>query len=516
MSSEGLAAAVAKMEDAGVGHAAIAAFRRFYGMVEAGSNTHIREDDISGLTELPHLDLHQTPTADDLAALDRVAVIKLNGGLGTSMGMREAKSLLHVRRGPVPLGNRFLAVPNLSKGRGFETGLRPSLTDGSPDSSHPVTGSLSIVHEGARTEEEMLTFLDIIAGQIQATRAATGARLPVMFMNSFRTQDDTRAALHRYPELIVADDLPHDFLQNMEPKLLASNLQPVTWPDDPELEWCPPGHGDLYPALFDAGIISSLLSHGYRYAFVSNADNLGATPDPLVAGWFAASGAPYAAEMCRKTEADIKGGQLVIRNWDQQLIQRETAQTHHEDIADALDAAKHPYFHTNNLWFDLEALQNALSQTGGFLELPLIMNHKTVDPTDHNSPAVIQIESAMGAAVAVFPGAQAVEVSRSRFLPVKTTEDLLVVRSDVFELTDDYRLVATAQAPIVKLSSHYRHIEDFEERFPYGPPYLRGASSLTVEGDWVFGGEITVTGNGYLPPGTGHVPDQTIITAAGI
>ena len=71
-------------------------------------------------------------------------------------------------------------------------------------------------------------------------------------MNSFRTQDDTLAALAPYADLEV-DGLGLDFLQNSEPKLRADDLTPVEWPADPTLEWCPPGHGDLYTALMALG-----------------------------------------------------------------------------------------------------------------------------------------------------------------------------------------------------------------------------------------------------------------------
>jgi UTP--glucose-1-phosphate uridylyltransferase len=357
----------------------------------------------------------------------------------------------------------------------------------------------------------MVTFLDVIAGQVLAARARTGARLPLIFMNSFRTADDTRAHLSRYPELEVPG-IPADFLQNRVPKLDAATLAPVEWPPDPEHEWCPPGHGDIYPAMYDAGIIADLLRAGFRYLFVSNADNLGATPDARVAGWFAGSGAPFALEVSRKTPADIKGGHLVRRNWDQQLVLRESAQTHPEDLHHTLDIEKHRYFNTNNIWVDLEAISAELDRTGGIIELPFITNHKTVDPSDPQSPAVIQLESAMGSAVGVLPGAAAIEVGRERFLPVKTTDDLLLLRSDVFELTPDYRLHAVAKQPHIKLSKHYRTIADFEKRFPYGPPTLRDATALLVDGDWTFGADTIVTGAAHLPDGSGVVPDGTVLS----
>jgi UTP--glucose-1-phosphate uridylyltransferase len=469
MSDRGLALAREKMSAEGVAPAAIETFTRFYRLLESGETGLVREADVDPLVDLPrHADL-DVPAADAQAALARTAIIKLNGGLGTSMGMDKAKSLLTVR-------------------------------DDAPDADG-----------GA------LTFLDVIVRQVRAAREATGARLPLVLMNSFRTRDDTLAALAPYADLAV-DGLPLDFLQNREPKLRADDLEPVDWPADPTLEWCPPGHGDLYPALHASGVVRALLDAGFRYASVSNSDNLGASPDGAIAAWFAASGAPYAAEMCLKSPADVKGGQLVVRKSDGRIVQRETAQTHPDDVDVSLDPSVHPYFHTNNLWFDLEALAAELDRTGGVLELPLIRNEKTVDPTDASSPAVVQIESAMGAAVAVFEGATAIEVGRERFLPVKTTSDLLLMRSDVYEFTDGYRLVAQVAAPLVKLSKTYKTISRFDERFAAGAPSLCAASSLTVDGDWAFGAGVRAEGDAALPDEgrRATVPDGATVTADGV
>jgi UTP--glucose-1-phosphate uridylyltransferase len=371
-------------------------------------------------------------------AIASTAVIKLNGGLGTSMGMDRAKSLLPVRAD--------------------------------------------------------LSFLDIIVGQVRHVRRTHDVGLPLLFMNSFRTHDDTVAALSRYDDLAV-DGLPLDFLQNREPKLRADDLSPVDWPDDPSLEWCPPGHGDLYTALETSGVLSALLEAGFRYATVSNADNLGATPDPAMMEWFAASGAPYAAEVCRRTPADVKGGHLVVRRADGRLVLRETAQTPLEDVDAASDLTRHRFFHTNNLWFDLEQLAQTLADRDGILGLPLIRNEKTVDPTDPSSPRVVQIESAMGAAVEVFDGAAAIEVDRSRFLPVKTTNDLMVLRSDVYGVGEDFRLRAQVEPALVDLDRRfYTTIGDFDARVPE-PPSLVEATSLTVRGDWRFGRGVVVIGD---------------------
>jgi UTP--glucose-1-phosphate uridylyltransferase len=443
MSESGLRRAQQKMAAAGVHQQAIDVFSHYYHQLEEGVTGFIAEDSIEPLTDPDLLSDVEISATDAQAALAQTVIIKLNGGLGTSMGMDKAKSLLTVRDGK--------------------------------------------------------SFLDLIVDQVVSARAEHGVKLPLIFMNSFRTRDDTLAALAGYDDL-ATDDLELDFLQNQEPKLLASDLTPVEWPADPTLEWCPPGHGDLYTALEASGLLKHLLSLGYRYASVSNSDNLGAAPDATIAGWFAASGAPYAAEICRRTAADRKGGHLAIRKADAQLILRDTAQTAKEEMHFFTDEHRHPYFHTNNLWFDLEVLDRTLAERQSVLGLPLIKNVKNVDPADSSSPEVVQIETAMGAAVEVFEGATAIGVGRDRFLPVKTTNDLLLLRSDVYDVGADGRLTkVTDPAPLVDLdSSYFKTITAFEQRFAAGAPSLREATSLTVEGDWTFEADVTVRGEGRL------------------
>lgn len=442
--TDGLDRAVAAMERVGVNAAAIGVFARSYRALAAGETGLLAESDLEPVESLPRLaDLDPDP---DPAALAATAVIKVNGGLGTSMGMDRAKSLLPVRDGK--------------------------------------------------------TFLDITVTQVLAQRERAGARLPLLFMDSFRTGPDTLAALQRYPELAVSG-LPADFRQSQEPKLRADDLTPVSWPADPGLEWCPPGHGDLYAALYAAGLLKTLRNKGFRYLFVANSDNLGAWPDPRLAAWFADSRRPFAAEYCQRTAADRKGGHLARRRSDGRLVLRESAQTRPADSAAFADVHRHRFFNCNNLWLDVDALAARLADTDGVLGLPVIRNLKTVDPTDRNSPQVIQIETAMGAAISVFDDAGAIEVDRSRFLPVKSTSDLLVLRSDAYDMSEAGRVTLAAgltTAPLVDLDPVYAPIHDFDQRFPAGPPSLRGTRQLTVRGDWTFGTGVAVQGTVTLGP----------------
>jgi UTP--glucose-1-phosphate uridylyltransferase len=443
MSEMGLKLAQEKMAAAGIHQLAIDVFSYYYRQLEQGVSGFIPENTIEPLTDPPMLSDVAVSEEDAATALQRTVIIKLNGGLGTSMGMDKAKSLLPVRKDK--------------------------------------------------------TFLDIIVDQVRHARVSYGIHLPLLFMNSFRTNDDTLAALARYDDLPVAG-LDLGFMQNMEPKLRVDDLTPVEWLADPSLEWCPPGHGDLYTAFATSGMLDRLLSSGYHYASVSNSDNLGAAPNASIAGWFAASGAPYAAEVCRRTAADRKGGHLAIRKSDRRLILRDTAQTPKAEMHFFTDEFRHPFFHTNNLWFDLDVLERTLRERQGVLGLPLIKNEKTVDPADPSSPKVIQIETAMGAAVEVFEGATAIGVGRDRFLPVKTSSDLLVLRSDAFELEASGRLTKVADpTPVVDLDDrYYKIITDFDQRFPAGPPSLQAARSLAVKGDWTFEAGVRVIGEVIL------------------
>jgi UTP--glucose-1-phosphate uridylyltransferase len=459
MSDEGLEQARTKMERAGVDPVAVDVFTHYYRLVESGETGMVPESTIEPL-EMQALADVDVPDDAAREAIGTTVVIKLNGGLGTSMGMDRAKSLLEVRDG--------------------------------------------------------MSFLDIIARQVLAMREEYGARLPLIFMDSFRTSADTMAALAPYSDLAV-DGLPLEFLQNKEPKLRADDLTPVSWERDPDLEWCPPGHGDIYTALRGTGLLQQLIDAGYTQVFVSNSDNLGAVPDARVAGWFAQSGAPFAIEAVRRNPSDRKGGHFATRKSDGRIVLRETAQTLDEDKDALADLDRHRYMSTNNLWIDLVALRDELDRRDGVLGLAMIKNTKTVDPADPASPKVIQIETAMGAAIEVFDGATTIEVGRDRFVPVKTTNDLLVLRSDCYGLDDGYVLQQQPPAiPFVDLDGkHYKFVADFDERFE-DMPSLREASSLVVHGDWTFGKDVTVVGDAVLEEpadGVGRVEPGTTLGA---
>src|SRR5215207_3141224 len=449
MSAEGLRASVAKMEAEGIPKAAIATFRHYYEQLESGETGMLPEDSIEPVEDVT--EFADLPEED--GPLDRAVVLKLNGGLGTSMGMTQAKSLIEAKDG--------------------------------------------------------LTFLAVIARQVETLRERAGAPVPLVLMNSFYTREDSLAKLAEHPEL--ESPVPPDFVQHKEPKLLVDDLTPVEWPDDPAQEWCPPGHGDLYTALLTSGMLDALLDAGYRWAFISNSDNLAAVLEPRVLAWIAREEIPFVMEVTDRTEADRKGGHIACRG--DGYVLRETAQTPEEDLDALQDIGRHRYVNTNNLWVDLQALKTLLEERSGVLGLPLIVNKKTVDPGDKSTPEIYQLETAMGAAVGVFDGARPLRVPRTRFSPVKTTEDLLALRSDAYVLRDDARVELDDRRggtpPVVDLDDeHYKKLADFDERFPDGAPSLVEAERITVEGDVKFGrdvvvrGKVTVTGPAEVEDGS--------------
>ncbi len=371
----------------------------------------------------------------------RTVAITLNGGLGTTMGMRAPKAL-----------------------------LRASAT---------------------------ATFLDL------ALRQAESAGVRPVLLNSFATDRPVRSALGEREVM--------SFRQHEAPKLRRDDLHPVEVPGRPELEWCPPGHGDLYTALGASGTLERLLESGFRYAFISNVDNAGGVPDPRLLANFVRSGAPFLMEVVRRRAEDAKGGHLARRLEDGRLILREIAQCAGEDRAAFSDPERYRFFNANNLWVRLEALAEALERHGGFLPLPTIVNPKTADPRDPGATPVFHLESAAGSALEVFADARAILVPRRRFAPVKTTEHLLVLRSDIYSIGAGGAVEPAREPPPVHLDAErYRFVSDLEARFPHGPPSLLACDRLRVSGDVEFGkgvaceGEVTVVGR---PDRPGRISD---------
>lgn len=437
-------ACVERLRAIGAAEPVITNFLRLHQLVSSGTTGIINDNEIEPVGEIPNLvtlQYDKNVQESGLNALPQLVVCKLNGGLGTSMGLRQAKSLLHVREDP-KLGRR-------------------------------------------------ISFNEINARQILALE---GAEVPFINMVSFNTAKDVNEDLRR-SELEPARLL---FLQqNMHPKILADSLLPATHSDD-SLCWNPPGHGDFFPAFFSSGLLQNLINQGKRYLFVSNADNLAASPDMTILGYFTSRNLPFLCEVTRRTPSDRKGGHLARRKSDSRLILREAAQAPSDaqgnHTGDFQDIARHFCFNINSIWIDLQALQKVVAAHGGILPLPLIRNKKTLDPRDPNSPSVYQLETAIGAAIELFDGAELLEVDRERFAPVKTTSDLLLVLSNCFELDRESTLrPLIAPLPQVSLCDRYRMIDDFEKLIKEVPRF-ESPESFSIAGNFKLEKQLAISG----------------------
>jgi len=429
----------AKMKADGENDASINAFKSNFRVLCSGESTMMGEAMLDPVESLPVFD---ETFASDPTLLKKTVVLKLNGGLGTGMGLDKAKSLLK------------------------------------------VTGDN--------------TFLDLIAQQVAFMKKKYEMPdLLFMLMNSFSTSKDTLDALAKYPDLGTGDNL--QFVQNKAPKVTQDGYAPADWAADRSHEWCPPGHGDLYPAMLGSGALEKMLGKGMKYMFVSNSDNLGAVLDNKLLTYFANSGAPFMMEVATRTDADKKGGHLAVKKSDKGLTLRESAQCPPEDEKAFQDTTRYKYFNTNNLWVDLEKLKALFDKHGGALPLPVMLNEKTVDPRDKKSTKVLQLETAMGAAISCFEGAIAIQIPRTRFAPVKKCDDLIALRSDAYVLTEDFRIeLAPERAgvpPTIKLDDLYKFVDAMDTLIPNGVPSLVGCKSMKVQGSLEFAAGVVVQGD---------------------
>lgn len=431
-----------KMEQQGLPPIVINTFKCYFNQFLYGAQGKLSERDILPITveELADYDKMDQYKPIGEKALGTTAVIKLNGGLGTSMGLESAKSLIPVKDG--------------------------------------------------------LSFLDLILLQAKTIRQHYGVDFPQIFMNSFKTHMDTMMEIGDFNNGITGIELA--FLQHRYPKIMAQDHSPASWPQNPELEWNPPGHGDIYTAMVTSGILDALLDKGYERVFISNSDNLGAIMNRRLLGYMVKHKLPFLMEVAQRTDQDKKGGHLCRLKKNKQLALREVAQCPNNELDSFQNIDKYAFFNTNSIWVDLHVLRNVFV-AHRMMPLDLIINPKTLDPRNSDSPRVFQLETAMGSAITNFLDAQAVIVPRKRFAPVKTTNDLLQVMSDCFMRTERNTIVPnperTRPMPQISLDDeYYKKIDMFLARFPQSPPSLMECTALTVMGDVLFEADVRCEG----------------------
>lgn len=367
-----------------------------------------------------------------LPEIKKVAVIKLNGGLGTSMGLDQPKSQLVVKNG--------------------------------------------------------LNFLEITCNQIKKFREKHSLDTPLIFMNSFNTQDKTQENIQKIG--FKNKDLPWFFIENKSPKLKKSNnsineveYSPAKYSSNPELEWAPPGHADVYPSLYESGLLDELITKGYEYLFISNVDNLGASLNFNIFEKYLKLDSDFVMEIASRTENDKKGGHLALK--DNKLILRELAQVSSEDESDFQNYLKYKFFNTNSIWIKTRALKNLMDKNKGILDLPIIINEKNINPTDPTSEKIIQLETAMGSAISLFENAKTILVPPKRFIPVKNTNNLLYLLSDLVFMNSDFELFPQKTIRIELNPSFYKNVSDFLKRFKVIPS-LKNCDSFVITTDKIF------------------------------
>ena len=436
-------------------------FKRLFERFLEEDGPSLNWDQIQRLPEgaIKNYDNLEDPGTEEIKQLlSKLVVVKLNGGLGTSMGCHGPKSIISVRNG--------------------------------------------------------LTFLDLTVQQLENLNKTYGSNVPLVLMNSFNTDDDTQKIIRKYKGIDVEI---HTFNQSCYPRINKESLLPIAKHckihDDME-SWYPPGHGDFYESFRNSGLLKLFLAQGRQYCFISNIDNLGATVDlrvlRLLLGPENTAQIEFLMEVTDKTRADVKGGTLI--QYEDKLRLLEIAQVPKEHVEDFKSVKTFKYFNTNNLWIKLTAIERVLGGDG--LQLEIIVNNKTFE----NGLNVIQLETAVGAAMKNFNGACGIHVPRSRFLPVKKTSDLLLVMSNLYTLRNGFLSMSPQRmfptTPLVKLGdNHFSKVKEFLNRFPTIPDILE-LDHLTVSGDVTFGRKVTLKGTVIIIANQGEridLPSGTIL-----
>ncbi len=376
------------------------------------------------------------PNSDAVEFLNKLAVVKLNGGLGTSMGCVGPKSVIEVRDG--------------------------------------------------------MSFLDLSVRQIEYLNRTYDVNVPFVLMNSFNTDEDTASIIKKYEGHNI-DILT--FNQSRYPRVLKDSLLPAPKNYHSQLsDWYPPGHGDVFESLYNSGILDQLLERGIEIIFLSNADNLGAVVDLRILQHMVETKAEYIMELTDKTKADVKGGTIIDYEGKARLL--EIAQVPKQYVNEFKSIKKFKYFNTNNIWMNLRAIKRVVENSE--LEMEIIPNEKSI-PADKKGEAdisIIQLETAVGAAIKHFKNAHGVNVPRRRFLPVKTCSDLMLVKSNLYTLSHGQLIMDPNRfgpAPLIKLGGDFKKVAQFQKRIGSIPNIVE-LDHLTVTGDVNFGRGIVLKG----------------------
>lgn len=413
-------------------------FLKYVGLVEAGEKGIVNWEEVY---ELEHEDtitlqkIHAT-CATDCTDYSKLVIIKLNGGLGTSMGLSIPKSLMEVKTG--------------------------------------------------------YSFLKVITSQIEVLRKKHGVEIPFLLMDSFSTVDPSREALE---QMGFKQKQRLSFTQHKVPRLLKSDLSPFI-SDVEKKEWCPPGHGDIFYSLNESGVLDDLLNSGYEYAFISNVDNLGAIVDSYILEYLKNENLDFAIEITPKTQADRKGGTLFrkITNDKISIELLEVAQVPKEKMSEFLDINVFKHFNTNNIWLNLHSLKEQI--TKGELSLSLIVNPKNIDGVEilqletAMGSAVGSFKKSIGIIV---PRDRFAPVKRCEDFLARRSDAYVLDEDFSLIMAPERKSVGLGEIVIDLDENYYKHFNDFEKLFKVYPS-LVVCKSLIVRGKVEFDALVTIKG----------------------
>lgn len=244
------------------------------------------------------------------------------------------------------------------------------------------------------------SFLELKARAAEQAAAASGGDVPFVVMNGFATDEPTRAFV---AERRLAE--PLFFSQSVLLRLTREG--DLFRASDGEPSPYSPGHGDFVPSLRASGVLAELRERGVRTLMLSNVDNLGARPDPVVVGMHLRSGRPLTAEVTAKAPGDLGGAPA--------LVDGHTMHVEHFRFPRGFDQDTIRVFGTNSFTIDLDALDADYPLTWLYVE-------KAVE----GRPAV-QLERLVNELTAFLP-TSFLEVPRTgprgRFFPIKEPHDL--------------------------------------------------------------------------------------------
>jgi len=377
--------------------------------------------------------------------LNKIAVLKLNGGLGTTMGCRGPKSVIEVR--------------------------------------------------------DRLTFLDLSVKQVEFLNTKYGVDVPLILMNSFNTESATERILSKYADHNLKI---FTFTQHYFPCIDKQTMSPIpTGPITKETEdqWYPPGHGNVYQSLVDSGLLEKLLGQGKEYIFISNIDNLGATVDLNILYEIMCTDKEFCMEVTKREKQDIAGGCLFEYMGKPKLFeQRSMPQKDWEHLRSLATASQFGImFNTNNLWVNIRSLNRLALEDKILLDVLLRESLREREIERSEGKILLQFETAAGGAIEFFDNSFIVYVPRKRFLPVKTTDDLFAVQSDLFAVKHGSLSLRKERkgmiaVPTVKLGAHFRTVDAYLKRLPNGVPDVLGLEHLTVSGNVYFGEDVVLKG----------------------